>query len=456
MREIITMGKKYIVVGLGQTGLSVVHFLDEQGAQWCAVDTRDNPPGIDALRAQFPHNEIHTGPLELSYFQGVAEIILSPGLSPHQPVLEQLALQGIPIIGDIELFARAHLGRVVGITGSNAKSTVTTLVAKMVEKSGRVMRMGGNIGITALSLLPDTKDIIHVLELSSFQLDTTYSLSLEVACILNITADHLDRYKNMQEYIDSKQRIYQNARHIVVNRDDENTYPAKDHVGAGPCARPISFGLSLPKEKEFGLISRDNTTYLAYGNEILLDVTEFPLQGRHNWSNALVALAIGHCLGLTFPPMLEVLRSFHGLAHRCQVVIKKNNITWYNDSKGTNVGATLAAIAGLQLPQKRHLILIAGGLGKGADFSPLRNIVHESVKLLILYGQDKAIIQQALTGSTDIVDVADLRTAIALAAEKASSGDVVLFSPACASYDMFNNYEHRGELYSQWVLAQVS
>jgi UDP-N-acetylmuramoylalanine--D-glutamate ligase len=212
----------------------------------------------------------------------------------------------------------------------------------------------------------------------------------------------------------------------------------------------------VPKAKEFGLISRDNTTYLAYGNEILLDVAELPLQGRHNWSNALASLAIGHCLGLAFAPMLEVLRSFHGLAHRCQVVIKKNDITWYNDSKGTNVGATMAAIAGLQLPQKRHLVLIAGGLGKGADFSPLRNIVSESVKLLILYGQDKAIIQQALTGSTDIVDVADLRAAIALADEKAVFGDVVLFSPACASYDMFNNYEHRGELYCQWVLEQLS
>lgn len=444
------MSKKYIVVGLGQTGLSVVHFLNEQGAEWCAVDTRDNPPGIAALRAQFLHNAIHTGPLELSYFQGADQIVLSPGLSPHQPVLETLAQQGIPIIGDIELFARAHLGRVVGITGSNAKSTVTTLVAKMVEKAGLPMRMGGNIGITALSLLPDTKETIHVLELSSFQLDTTYSLSLEVACILNITADHLDRYENMQEYIASKQRIYQYARHIVVNRDDENTYP-KNHQ-----AISTSFGLSQSKEKEFGLISRDNTTYLAYGDQALLAVDELPLQGRHNWSNALAALAIGHCLGLTFQPMLEVLRSFRGLAHRCQVVIQKDNITWYNDSKGTNVGATLAAIAGLQLPQKRHLILIAGGLGKGADFSPLRNIVHESVKLLILYGQDKAIIQQALAGRTDIVDVADLRAAIALAAEKAAAGDVILFSPACASFDMFNNYEHRGELYCQWVLEQVS
>ncbi len=446
----VIANKKYIVVGLGQTGLSVVHFLNAQGANWCAVDTRDNPPGIDALRSEFPHNDIHTGPLELSYFQGVNEIILSPGLSPHQPVLEELAQQGIPIIGDIELFARAHLGKVVGITGSNAKSTVTTLVAKMVETAGLAMRMGGNIGITALSLLPDTKEVIDVLELSSFQLDTTYTLALEVACILNISADHLDRYANMQEYIDSKQRIYQNARHIVVNRDDENTYPKNHH------AISTTFGLSAPKAKEFGLITRDNTTYLAYGNEVLLTVAELPLQGRHNWSNALAALAIGHCLGLAFAPMLEVLRSFHGLAHRCQVVIKKNNITWYNDSKGTNVGATMAAIAGLQLPQKRHLILIAGGLGKGADFSPLRNIVSESVKLLILYGQDKAIIQQALTGSTDIVDVADLRTAIALAHEKAVSGDVILFSPACASYDMFNNYEHRGELYCQWVLERLS
>ncbi len=445
----IALDKQYIVVGLGETGLSVVHFLNAHRVNWCAVDTRDEPPGIGALRGEFPHNDIHTGPLKLSYFQDVDEIILSPGLSPHQPVLEQLALQGIPIIGDIELFARAHFGNVVGITGSNAKSTVTTLVAKMAEKAGLAMRMGGNIGITALSLLPDTKEVTHVLELSSFQLDTTHTLALEVACILNITADHLDRYASLQEYIASKQRIYRHAGHIVVNRDDENTYPKNNQ------AISTSFGLSQPKEKEFGLISRDNTDYLAYGDELLLDVAELPLQGRHNWSNALAALAIGHCLGLAFSTMCDVLRSFHGLAHRCQVVIKKGDITWYNDSKGTNVGATLAAIAGLQLPQKKHLILIAGGIAKGADFSPLRHIVSESVKLLIVYGQDKAIIQQALTGSTDIVDVEDLRAAVALAAEKASSGDVVLFSPACASFDMFNNYEHRGELYCQWVLEQL-
>lgn len=446
----MTANTHYAVVGLGQTGLSVIDFLNKMNMSWCAMDTREILPNINSLRAQFPDNNIHTGPLKYDNFKGVDEIILSPGLSPHDPVLVALAQQGIPIIGDIELFARAHRGRVAGITGSNAKSTVTTLVANMVEQAGLEMRMGGNIGITALSLLPDNPKTVDVLELSSFQLDTTYSLDLEVACILNITEDHQDRYANMQEYIDSKQRIYHNARYIVVNRDDDKTYP---HDRA---AVRTSFGLSQPKGNEFGLIIRGDKTYLAYGNAALLDVAELHLQGRHNWSNALAALAIGHCLGLDFPPMLEVLRTFGGLPHRCQLVINKNNIAWYNDSKGTNVGATLAAIAGLQLPQKRHLILIAGGLGKGADFSPLRDIVRESVKLLILFGQDKALIQEALLGTTEIIDAADLPTAIALADEYAKSGDVILFSPACASYDMFNNYEHRGELYCQWVLERLS
>lgn len=439
------------VVGLGQTGLSVIDFLNRVGASsWCAMDTREAPPHIESLCSQFPHNRIHTGPLKADYFTGVDEIVLSPGLSPHDPVLMALEQQGIAIIGDIELFARAHRGRVVGITGSNAKSTVTTLVAKMAEEAGLETRMGGNIGITALSLLPDNPQTTHVLELSSFQLDTTYSLALDVACILNITEDHQDRYANMQEYIDSKHRIYHQARCIVVNRDDVNTYPND------AAAVSSSFGLSTPKDNEFGLIVRDDKAYLAYGHQTLLEVSELLLQGRHNWSNALAALAIGHCMGLEFPPMLQVLRTFGGLPHRCQLVINKNNIAWYNDSKGTNVGATLAAIAGLQLPHKRHLILIAGGLGKGADFSPLRDIVQQSVKLLILFGQDKALIQQALQGTTEIMDAADLPKAIAVADEHANSGDVILFSPACASYDMFNNYEHRGELYCQWVLERLS
>lgn len=441
--------KHYAVVGLGQTGLSVIDFLNKMNATWCAMDTRETPPNINSLRKKFP-NRIYTGPLKHDNFKGVDEIILSPGLSPHDPVLIALQQQGIPIIGDIELFARAHRGRVIGITGSNAKSTVTTLVAKMVEQAGLEMRMGGNIGITALSLLPDNPETIDVLELSSFQLDTTYSLMLDVACILNITEDHQDRYANMQEYIDSKQRIYHKARCIVVNRDDDKTYPAN------ATAITASFGLSKPKDKEFGLIVNGDKTSLAYGDKSLLEVSELRLQGRHNWSNALAALAIGHCLGLDFSPMLTVLRTFSGLPHRCQLVTQKNNIAWYNDSKGTNVGATLAAIAGLQLPHKRHLILIAGGLGKGADFSPLRDIVRESVKLLILFGQDKVLIQQALLGTTEIREVADLPVAIALADDYAHPGDVILFSPACASYDMFNNYEHRGELFCQWVLERLS
>lgn len=440
----------YAVVGLGQTGLSVIDFLNRIGATWCAMDTREDPPHIDALRAQFPQNVVHTGSLKEENFKGVSDIILSPGLSPHDPVLMTLAKQGIPIIGDIELFARAHRGRVVGITGSNAKSTVTTLVAKMVEKAGLDMRMGGNIGIPALSLLPDNPNTLHVLELSSFQLDTTDSLKLEVACILNITEDHRDRYATMQEYIDSKHRIFKHAQHIVVNREDDNTYP-NDTADI-----KTSFGLSVPASQTFGLITENNQTYLAYGHERLLAVKELLLQGRHNWSNALAALAIGHSLGLDFPPMLEILRTFSGLPHRCQLVIQKNHIAWYNDSKGTNVGATLAAISGLQLPGKRHLILIAGGLGKGADFSPLRSVVQDSVKLLIVFGQDKLRIQEALSGTTDIIDAADLPTAIALADEHAVSGDVVLFSPACASYDMFDNYEHRGTLYRQWVLERLT
>ena len=435
-----------MVVGLGQTGISVIEFLQAQNAHWCAVDTRQDPPDLAALQQRFPKQKIESGPLTIEQFKDVDSIILSPGISPHEPVLATLQQKGIPIIGDIELFARFHQGRTIGITGSNAKSTVTTLVAQMVETAGASMRMGGNIGIPALSLLPDTEDITHVLELSSFQLDTTQSLRLEVASILNISEDHLDRYETMEAYIAAKQQIYRQARFIVVNRDDINTYPKE--------GQPIhtSFGLSTPKENEFGLIIQDQETYLAYGEELLLNVSEMPLQGRHNWSNALAALAIGHCLELPWHAMVSVLRTFKGLPHRCQIVTRKNDVVWYNDSKGTNVGATLAAIAGLHIPNQKQLILIAGGIGKGADFSPLREAIEESVKLTILFGQDKAIIKQALTGNSEIIEVADLPAAITLANQRAKAGDIVLFSPACASFDMFQNYAHRGELYCKWVL----
>lgn len=439
----------HVVVGLGVTGLSCIRYLHQQQIPVAVTDTRSQPPGLEELKTNYPDIEVAVGGLSEALLSKAQTLVLSPGLSLRTPSIAAQIAQGKPVIGDIELFARAVKGPVLSITGSNAKSTVTTLVGLMVKASGLTARVGGNLGVPALDLLlqqPNQPNPIYILELSSFQLETTYSLHSQVAAVLNVTPDHMDRYRDLNEYADTKRRIYQHCQIAVCNRDDPLT-----ECGYHFKQRRFYFTLQEPVQNEFGLREKNKDTYLAFENENLMPVTELPIRGRHYQANALAALAIGHSVGLPMEKMLAVLREFKGLAHRCQLVCELNGIAWYNDSKGTNVGATLAAIEGLGKEITGKLILIAGGVGKGADFSSLKPAVSQYVRTALLMGEARSILAETFQESCEVIVVADMAEAVQRAAQKAHPGDCVLLSPACASYDMFRHFEHRGEVFMELV-----
>ncbi|CAH9019322.1 UDP-N-acetylmuramoylalanine--D-glutamate ligase [Candidatus Nitrosacidococcus sp. I8] len=373
-------------------------------------------------------------------------LIVSPGVSIHDSSILEAQRIGIPILGDIELFAHYAKAPVIAITGSNGKSTVTLLVDAMVRKAGKQVLTGGNLGVPALTLLEKPTPDFYVLELSSFQLETTYTLKLESSCILNISPDHMDRYSNIESYIEAKLRIYQNAKTIVINKDDP--YLSSFSDSNSHC---IYFTLNRPKTDEYGIQEQNNQIWLAKGNELILLIEQLPIKGRHNWANALAALALGESIGLPLPAMANALREFHGLPHRCQTITCINGVDWFNDSKGTNVGATLAALEGL--PCHGKIILIAGGIGKGADFRPLYKPLAERAKALILMGRDADRIATDLAGSTPVYQVSSMIEAVNTAHRLAFSEDCVLLSPACASFDMFSGFEARGEAFVQAVRA---
>jgi UDP-N-acetylmuramoylalanine--D-glutamate ligase len=362
-------------------------------------------------------------------------------VSLREPFLQQAAARGLDLIGDIELFAREAGGRVIGITGTNGKSTVTTLVGEMAKAAGIVTRVGGNLGEPALDLLSGPPAAMYVLELSSYQLETTHSLQLEAAAILNVTPDHLDRYRDVADYAAAKARIFERCTTAIVNLDDalvsRMTRPGQHRLG---------FSL-LRGDADFRLLTRDGRDWLAAGAEALMPVDALRLPGRHNVANALATLAVGTACSLPRAAMTGVLARFEGLPHRSQLVTEWHGIRWIDDSKGTNVGATEAAIAGLDGP----LVLIAGGEGKGQDFAPLARACRGKVRHALLIGRDAALIASALNGSC-VVSLADsMENAVAVAASIARSGDAVLLSPACASFDMFRDYAHRGEVFAAAV-----
>jgi len=410
------------------------------------MDTRENPPGLVEFQQEFPNIPINLKSLDSKLASQATELIVSPGLSLEEPGIAKLIAQGIPAIGDIELFARTAQAPIIGITGTNAKGTVTTLVGDMIRQAGLKVLVGGNIGTPALDLLTEATPDYYVLEISSFQLETTYSLQAKVATILNISNDHLDRHKTMENYIAAKQRIYNNCKIAVWNRDDKATYPNSS------IKTSLSFGMSEPQENEFGLRQIKDQCWLATGDKNLLAVSELLIKGKHNWMNALAALAIGHALQLPLTAMLEALKVFKGLTHRCEWVAEQNGIIWINDSKGTNVGATLAAIEGLGSAIQGKLVLIAGGLGKGADFTLLRNPIKQHVKTIVLIGQDAPLLKQALENTVPMLEAkTDFQAAVLLATQAAEKGDIVLLSPACASMDMFKDYAERGEIFKTIV-----
>lgn len=435
----------YVVVGLGATGFSCARHLHRLGLPFSVIDTREAPPHLAVFRELFPEVEVALGALDAPALKTADVIVLSPGVSPWDPLITAQVARGAKVVGDIELFAQSVNAPVVGITGTNAKSTVTTLVGLMTEAAGLRTEVGGNLGMPALDLLAKSEPAdVYVLELSSFQLDTTESLKPAVACILNISPDHLDRYPSYEAYQASKHRVYRGAKHAVCNLDDALT-----HTDA--VADRSYFTLQTPKPGQFGLISQHGKVYLADGELLLMPVSELPVMGKHYQANALAALAIGHALGLAMEPMLRVLRQFLGLPHRCQWVRERVGVRWYNDSKGTNVGATQAAIEGLGAAIDGKLVLIAGGVGKGADFSGMLPCVSRYARHVVLIGEAAKAIASVVDGHVPYTFATSMEEAVSQADKAAQSGDAVLLSPACASFDMFQNYEHRGKVFSEIV-----
>lgn len=434
-----------IVVGLGKSGMSLVRFLAKQGVSFAVADTRDNPPELATLRQDYPHVEVRCGELDVEFLCRADELYVSPGLALATPALQQAAARGVKLSGDIELFARNAKAPIVAISGSNAKSTVTTLVGEMAVAAGKRVAVGGNLGTPALDLLDDSVEL-YVLELSSFQLETTDQLGAEVATVLNVSEDHMDRYSGLPAYHLAKHRIFRGARQVVVNRQDALSRPL---IGEGlPC---WTFGLNTPDFHGFGLREENGEKYLAFQFDNLMPVRELKIRGAHNQSNALAALALGHAVGLPFDAMLSALRTFTGLAHRCQWLRERAGVNYYDDSKATNVGAALAAIEGLGVDIAGKLVLIAGGDGKGADFSALRAPVAAYSRVVVLLGRDAELLAKTFGDAVPLVRVKTLDEAVQRAAEWAQSGDAVLLSPACASLDMFKNFEERGRVFAHAV-----
>ncbi len=435
-----------LVVGLGKTGLSVVRYLHGLGEPMVVVDSRDIPPALKEFKSSFNDVSLHTGQFDQQLFINAQRIVVSPGVPLSDPALQLARDSGVEISGDIDLFAHEVDTPVVAVTGSNGKSTVTTLLTCMAEQAGKQVAAGGNIGMPVLDLLNDPKEL-YVLELSSFQLETLHRLPMAAAVVLNVTEDHMDRYTDVHAYAMSKQAIYQHTVHAVINRDDElvrKMQPKKNHA--------IGFTLTTPQAGDFGVCEKDGQKYLCFDDELLMKTSALKIRGEHNLANALAALALGHSIGLPMEAMLDALRSFTGLPHRTQWVAEIYGVNWFNDSKATNVGATLAAIDGL--PGKH--VLIAGGQGKDADFSPLHDISQQRLRAAVLIGEDAGRIAQALHKLVPVRYASSMEQAVQDAAELAEPGDNVLLSPACASFDMYQDFEQRGDAFMSAVRVMQS
>jgi UDP-N-acetylmuramoylalanine--D-glutamate ligase len=433
-----TETNRALVVGLGVTGLACVRHLVARGYEVTVVDSRTQPPQLPALHDEFPDVAVHTGGFAANVFARPGLLVVSPGVSLREPSIARALAAGHEAIGDIELFAQSARAPAVAITGSNGKSTVTALVGEMCRASGMDTAIGGNIGIPALSLLREPEPEVYVLELSSFQLESTHSLNAHAAAVLNITPDHLDRYGDVDEYAAAKARIFHGDGAMVLNADDNLVMRM-----TLPRRRVIRFGLNPPAADDYGLIESKRETWLAKGGRSIMPAGEVPLSGKHNLANALAAMALAECVGVSFEAMREAVRRFKGLPHRMEVVIERDGVRWINDSKGTNVGATVAALNGLSTP----VVLIAGGDGKGADFTPLQSACAERARAVVLIGRDAPRIETALISVVPLQHADDMITAVRAARGLARPGDAVLLSPACASFDMYRNYEHRGDVF---------
>lgn len=438
MQNILT-AKRIAVVGLGLSGLATVRFLLSQGIKPVVMDTRKQPAGLEQINPD-KVDGIYLGELDANRLAQMELIIVSPGISIKHPALRFASLQGAEVIGDIEIFARFNTLPVVAVTGSNGKSTVTMLAEAMLKQSGIVALAAGNIGLPVLDAIMQPDVAVFILELSSFQLDTTEHLATLASANLNISADHLDRYNDLAEYAASKQRIYRHSQLAIYNADDALTFP--------PSSQP-SLALSLAaSDSGYGVIEYQQQPWLQVAGEALLPLAEMSLFGEHNQFNALAAAALALSAGASREAIAATLRTFKGLAHRCELVANHNGVCWINDSKATNIGATLAALAGLRRGVSGKLILIAGGDAKGADVAELQPALTTDVDQVITLGQDGPAIA-ALTPNS--IQVKTLQQAVYTAAKLAVAGDMVLLSPACASLDMFKSYADRGEQFANAV-----
>ena len=443
--------KSVLVLGLGETGLSMVRWLSAQSAHLRVADSRSAPPGLTEVGQYVPAGQIYCGNFNDALFDGIELIAISPGVPLRDPAVAKAVARGVAVVGDIELFAQSlpkdNRPHILAITGANGKTTVTSMVEHLCKAAGKDAVAAGNISPAVLDVVLErgvNQPEVWVLELSSFQLETTYTLNADAATVLNISEDHLDRYADMDEYSAAKARIFSGCGVQVLNRDDERSMGM-----ARKDCRIITFGLNLPgTESDFGIESIEGETWLMQGSQQLLKASELQVAGTHNVANALAALALSRAIDFPMPTLLDALRSFKGLPHRVERVAEFDGITYYDDSKGTNVGATIAALQGLGC----KAVLIAGGEGKGQDFTPLNPVVAQHARAVVLIGRDAPLIGAALNGcGVDVLRAEDMNDAVRLAAHLAQNGDAVLLSPACASFDMFRNYEHRAEVFIEAV-----
>lgn len=429
---------RLLIVGLGATGFSAAQFLQKTPIKFAVIDSRSHPPLIDTLREQMPDVPVFSGGFDQSAFDVATHMLISPGVSLNEKAINKAVLAGVTVLSDIDLFACATDKPIIAITGSNGKSTVTTMLGDMGNAAGVKTAIGGNLGTPALELLQQDADL-YVLELSSFQLERTTVLNAKAATVLNLSPDHLDRHADMEAYAHEKKRVFRGDGAMVLNADDPLVMAMRSE-------NRICHTFSTQKIADFYL-RRGTVNQLMHGENILLDARELRLEGTHNIANALAALALGYAAGLDMPALCNGLRKFKGLAHRMQKIGEIGGIFWVNDSKATNIGACIAALQGYD----HKVILIAGGDAKGADMQELAPVVQEKTKSLILMGKDAGLIEQAMSGCVPIFFAADMKAAVRIAANNAARGDTVLLSPACASLDQYKSYVDRGNKFVEAV-----
>ena len=439
-----------VIVGLGNTGLSCVKYFTSTGEKVKVVDSRNEPPGLALLIAMYPDVECELGNFNLETFVTAKQLVVSPGISIRSIEIEAAKEAGVPITGDIDIFSKQVASPIIAVTGSNGKSTVVAMLAEILIKAGKNFGLGGKLdgdkSKPALDLLAEDEKDLYLLELSSFQLETTQNLGAAVGTILNLSADHMDRYEGIDDYQRAKQRIFNGCKQVVINRDDKESSPLVESD-----AVVWDFGFGRAGLNGLGVLEEGGDLYLAYQLEKIVSVNELKVFGQHNISNVLAAVALAMAIGIDVNSIKVAITEFSGLPHRCQWVANIDGVDFYNDSKGTNVGATLAAVEGLGEHISGHIVLIAGGIAKGADFAALVPAMNKWGKAVILIGQDAAEMASYFDTEIKTYFANNMLDAARVALQQSAAGDAVLLSPACASFDMFENFQHRGFVFMESV-----